>query len=292
MGIFILITAILLFVSIFLAFRIFDIYKIDNSQALIINYLVAAIFTFSIYDGNISVSEIVNQSWFIPSIALGFLFALSFLLYALSTQKAGMAITSVSSKMAILIPVLIGAYLHDSESLTIINIIALFLAMLSFALIFKKDSTEKVDSKIIILPILIFFFSGINDTLLKYIREVYFHISNSDLNSELFFLATLFSISFIISLFLFGIPLIVKKKKIEFKNVVAGFSLGILNSFSAFSMFKAMGYFESSVFFPVFNIGIVSLSAIIGVLVFKEKLTRINYIGLATAMGAILLLTI
>lgn len=292
MGIILITIAILLSVSIFLIFRLFDKYKIDNSQALIVNYFTASLLAFIIYNGNINISDIPNQTWFSPSIILGVLFAISFLLFAISTQKVGMAITSVASKMAVIIPVLIGAYIYDNESLNTIKFIGLGLALISFFFIFKTDNESSLNKKTIILPISIFLFSGANDTILKFIREVYFHISESDFNSEILFVATLFSISFISSLILFGIPLIYQKKRIEFKNFIAGAILGILNFFSAFSMFKAMGYFESAIFFPLFNVGIVSLSAIVGVLFFKEKLNKTNYFGLVAAMAAIMLLTL
>ena len=292
MGIFLIIIAIVFFVSILLIFRMFDTYKIDNSQALIFNYFVAAFFAFTIYSGELKIVEIPSQDWFSPSIILGVLFALSFLLFALSTQKAGIAITSVASKMAVMIPVIFGAYFYDSENLNAIKIIGLLLAMASFLLIFKKNNTESFNKNKILLPIAIFVFSGANDTLLKFIREVHFNISESDLNSEILFVATLFSISFISSLIFFGIPLIVKKKKFELKNIIAGSILGIFNFLSAFTMFKAMGYFESSIFFPIFNVSVVGLSALIGVVLFKEKLTTINYIGLILALAAILLLTL
>jgi uncharacterized membrane protein len=57
-------------------------------------------------------------------------------------------------------------------------------------------------------------------------------------------------------------------------------------------MFKAMGYFESSFFFPVFNVSIVGLSTLIGIVFFKEKLNRTNKIGTVLAIITILLLAL
>ncbi len=292
MGTILLISAIIIFVSIFLIFRLYEKYKIDNYQALIVNYLTASVLALGIYSGEVKLIDIPSQSWFIPASILGVFFALSFLLYAISTQRAGMAITAVASKMSVIIPVVAGSIIYQNETLSIGEIAGLLLAMASFYLIFKKEKSEKIDRSLIILPIIILLFSGINDTLMKYIREIYFNVSQSTLNSEILFVGSLFSISFISSLILFGIPLIINRKKIELKNILAGLLLGVFNFASAFTMFKAMGHFESAVFFPIFNVGIVSLSALIGIIFFKEKLSKINYIGLLSALGAILLLTI
>ncbi len=292
MGILFISIAILFFVSIFLIFRIFEKYNINNSHAIIINYLVASIFSFIIYKGEIPISEVVNQNWFQATIVLGTLFMISFLLYAISTQKAGIAITSVASKMSVVIPVFIGAYLYEYEHLNMVKIVGLIFALLSFYLIFKQDKKEKIQWIKILLPLFIFIFSGANDSLMKYIREMYFKTSNIDINSEILFVGSLFSISFISGIFILGPLTIIKKERIELKSLWAGIILGIANFFSALTMFKAMGYFESSVFFPIFNVGIVSLSAIIGIIFFKEKMSKINYIGLVLALVTILILAI
>ena len=53
-----------------------------------------------------------------------------------------------------------------------------------------------------------------------------------------------------------------------------------------------MRYFDNVMLFPIYNIGVVSLTALIGWLVFKEKLTWKNYLGLAIALIAVVLITI
>ncbi len=292
MGIIYITVAILFFVSIFLIFRIFEKYKINNSHAIIINYLIASIFSLFLYKGELPISDVIFQNWFPATAVLGTLFMISFLLFAISTQKAGMAITSVASKMSVVLPVFIGAYLYEYEHLSAFKITGLLFALLSFYLIFKKSDTEKINWIKIVLPLLIFLFSGANDVIMKYIREMYFKTSEMNLDSEILFVGSLFSISFISGLIVLGPISIIKKEKLELKSLWAGIILGIVNFFSALTMFKAMGYFESSVFFPIFNVSIVSISAIIGIIVFKEKLSKLNYIGLGLALITILILAI
>jgi uncharacterized membrane protein len=49
---------------------------------------------------------------------------------------------------------------------------------------------------------------------------------------------------------------------------------------------------QVSVFIPIMNISVVGLSSIIGFLVFKEKLRRINWIGIFLAFIAILFIAL
>lgn len=291
MGISLLIIAILLYVSILVIFRFFEKYGINNSHAIIANYFTAAVFSLIIYDGNINLSEIITPEWFLPASILGILFMLAFLLFAVSTQKAGVAITAVASKMSVVIPVLAGTILYEYEKLSTLKIIGLLLAMASFYFIFKDNSGKKIKSTILILlPLSIFLFSGINDVLLKYIREIYFKGAEININNEILFMSVLFSVSFISSLLLYGSISVYKKVSIKTKSIIGGIILGLFNFFSALSMFKAMAFFESAIFFPIFNISIVCLSALVGIVFFKEKASKINIIGFGLATITILLL--
>ena len=292
MALIIFIVAILFYVSIFLIFRLFEYYKINNFIAIIANYFTAALLSFTLYSGPELLIEIPTQTWFTPALILGFLFMISFLLFAISIQKAGIAITSVASKMSVIIPVFLGAYLYDNEYLNYLKIIGLIAALASFYLIFKKKNSEHVELSKMLLPLLIFLASGLGDSLLKYIREIYFQSLETNLNTEILFMGSLFSISFIFSLLVFGTRSVIKKDKLSKKDVLAGMILGIFNFLSALTMFKAMSFYESAVFFPIFNVSVVSLSALMGIVLFKEKMTKVNIIGIGLAIITILTLAL
>ena len=53
-----------------------------------------------------------------------------------------------------------------------------------------------------------------------------------------------------------------------------------------------MRCFDNVILFPIYNIGVVSLTALIGWLLFKEKLSWKNYLGLAIAIVAVVLITV
>jgi uncharacterized membrane protein len=78
------------------------------------------------------------------------------------------------------------------------------------------------------------------------------------------------------------------------KTILAGIMLGIPNYFSIYMLFKALSVksWEDSFVFPVNNIGIVILSTVFAVVIFKEKLNKLNLIGLALAVISILVLNL
>jgi len=279
----ILIFAILAFVSIFVLFRYFEKWGVDNLQALVVNYFVAALVSFFIYQGEDRLADSFNQAWFPSAVILGLMFMVSFYLYALSTQKSGVAITAVASKMSVVIPVIIGTFLYENETLNTVKYIGLALALLSFYLIFKTKEGTQLNVKLLTLPAIIFLFSGANDTFMKWIKDTYVETAANSFDNEIHFVGVLFTVSFFTAIIFMIIHQIRKSTPIHWASIGAGALLGVLNVLSATSMFLAMGQFESSFFFPIFNVSIVSLSALSGIVLFREKLTTINLIGILLA---------
>ena len=280
---FILIFAILAFVSIFILFRFFEKWNVDNLQALVVNYFVAAGISFLIYSGDVKIIDSIYQDWFPSAVILGVMFMISFYLYALSTQKSGVAITAVASKMSVVIPVIIGTFLYQNESLNVVKYIGLVLALVSFYLIFKSKEGTKLNIKLLILPAIIFFFSGANDTYMKWIKDTYVETAANDLNNEIHFVGVLFTVSFITAIVFMIVHQIRKPTPVHWASVGGGVLLGLLNVLSATSMFIAMGQFESGFFFPIFNVSIVGLSALSGIVLFREKMSTVNLIGILLA---------
>jgi len=75
------------------------------------------------------------------------------------------------------------------------------------------------------------------------------------------------------------------------RNILGGLILGLLNFNATYFIILALHQIESSVVFPIYNSGVIALSAIIGFVAFKEKLSIINWIGLIIAIIAIILIS-
>ena len=86
-----------------------------------------------------------------------------------------------------------------------------------------------------------------------------------------------------------------KKVLRSFKDIkvyIFGIILGCVNFGSIYFLINALnsGIFDSSILFGVNNVGIVGLSVIIGLLIFREKITKINWIGIILSFFAIIIL--
>lgn len=280
-----LLFSILLSTLIVVVFKLFTRFGINNLQAIIVNYLVAAVLGYSLSGTFSSIPDIPQQNWFVFALLSGFFLMFTFNVFALSSQKAGIAITAVSSKMSVVIPVVLGVVLYG-ETLNIYRVMGIVFALLAFYLTFKKEAGTPVRGLYLLLPLLLFLGNGTNDSLLNYAER---RLINGDL---MFYLSSAFLFSLVFGLLLYLVKSMRKPEAVELKNVVAGVVLGLLNFGSTYYFLRCLGLFETTVFFPVFNVSIVTTAALIGFFMFDEKLRPVNWVGIALAIAAIVVLAV
>ncbi len=276
-----LILTILTSAGILMLFRVFVKYDIHILQAIVVNYITASLLGFAIQWNSFTVTEVVNQNWLPYAMLIGCIFIMTFQIFAYSSQTAGVAITAISSKISVVIPVFIGAFLYANESLSLMKVLGLVFAIISFLLVFSNNANMKINPRFIFLPIILFLANGLNDSMMTFAQRKF-----AGFNTMLF-VSCIFFFSLVIGVIWLVVNYLVLKQKLHYKNIIAGILLGILNFLSTYYFFKGVETVESGVFFPVMNTGVVSLSALTGYFVFKEKLNRINWFGIVIALGTI-----
>jgi len=107
-------------------------------------------------------------------------------------------------------------------------------------------------------------------------------------------LVVVFGIAFLISSIYMVTVAYQKKRRITLINMFCGALLGIFNFGNILFYLKAHQALSSnpSTVFAAMNMGVIILGSIIGVLLFKEKLSKVNYIGLGLALMAIVCITL
>lgn len=283
-----LLLSILFSTGLFVIFKYFGIYKVYVLKAIFINYIVAFIIGFSFAERDFSIVEIPNQPWFLGAICLGALFVSIFFIMAMTAQKNGVSVASVAGKMSVVIPVFFGVFLYN-ESVTFLKIFGIIIALIAVYLASVKE--DKSDSKNagLLFPILLFLGSGAIDTALKYVEVTY--VPKEDVS---LFSGSLFGIAATFAFVILFIKAIKKREAFEVKNIIAGIVLGIPNYFSIICLIKALQTedFESSTLFTINNVGIVIISTIIGILLFKEQFNIKNKIGVALAILGIVIVAL
>lgn len=280
---FYLVFAIISSTMIIISFKLFPKYNINVFQAITVNYLVASGFGFISEPGTFSFHELYLRPWFPISLLVGLSLIIGFNLFALCVRKTGVVITAISSRMSVVIPVVLG-FLIFSEQATTLKLGGILLALAAFYLTFLKQQSMKPDMRFIFLPFLLFLALGVNDSLMKFAQ---YHFIGGDF---ILFLSTAFFMSFILGAILLAFKS--GNEKWVIKNTIAGIVIGLFNWFSTYYFLKGLGLFEVSMVVPVINVGIVALSSLVGYLFFAEKLLKINWIGILIAMFAIVMMAL
>jgi len=284
-----LLLSILASTIIFIIFKLFEKFQINIFQAIVVNYCIAFTTGILSYNGTITISQLPNLDWFYNTLILGALFIIVFNLMGVTTQKNGLSVVSVATKMSVVVPVLFGL-LYYNESLGTVKLIGIAIALIAVYLTSNKSKQGiSVNRKSIVLPILVFIGSGIIDTSIKFLEDTY--VANNDVP---LFSAIIFLAAAIIGFIFIIIQIIRGSFNFEFKNIIAGICLGVPNYFSIYFLVKTLrsDILESSGIFAINNISIVALSTFAGIFIFKEKLIRKNWIGIALAILSIILISI
>ena len=284
-----LLLSILASTVIFIIFKLFEKFQINIFQAIVVNYCIAFTTGILSYNGTITISQLPNLDWFYYTLILGALFIIVFNLMAITTQKSGLSVVSVATKMSVVVPVLFGL-LYYNESLGTVKLIGIAIALIAVYLTSNKSKQGiTVNRKSIVLPILVFIGSGIIDTSIKFLEDTY--VANNDVP---LFSAIIFLAAAIIGFIFIIIQIIRGSFNFEFKNIIAGICLGVPNYFSIYFLVKTLrsDILESSGIFAINNVSIVALSTFAGIFIFKEKLIRKNWIGIALAILSIILISI
>lgn len=236
-----------------------------------------------------------HEPWFKYALLMGVMFISIFNIVGFTTQKIGVAVASVANKLSLVIPFCFSVYLY-SEKISALKIIGIVVALMSIVLTClpaRSNNQEAKASKIkplllILVPAVLFFSSGLLDTLIKYVEQGFLNNKNS-YNQ---YMITAFASAGIIGSIVLAFLLLTGKQKFSYKSIIAGVCIGFPNYFSIWCLVKVLksNAGNSSAIIPINNMGIVLFSSVTAWLIFKERLSAINWIGIILSLGAIALI--
>jgi drug/metabolite transporter (DMT)-like permease len=274
----------------FIIIKYFEKFRINNLQAIVTNYLCACALGLMNNHTSLPLTSVPSAPWAPVAVLLGALFIIVFTLIAKTAQEVGVSVATVSNKMSVIIPVTI-AILAYHNSFGMLKALGIMTALVAVYMTSKKrmdtDHPKTSNTFLLILPLIVFLGSGIADAFVNYAQEKLVPKEESSL-----FVATFFAVAGAIGLLWVMSELYIKKEKVTIRNIIGGIALGIPNYFSIYFMIKALNthIYESSVLYPINNMGIVILSATGGYFLLKEKLSPLNIGGIVLSIISIALI--
>ncbi len=259
-------------------------YQISIAQAITWNYLFAIglsafFFRPAINDFNLSSISPIH-------IVLGLLLPTIFIFLALSVQKTGLARTDIAQRLSLFISLTV-AYFIFEENYSELKYYGIAVGFLAIILTLYRKSTAEVRYDNLLYPLLVFIGFGVIDVSFKLISQY----TALPYTTSLFLI---FCIAFVLSLVYILYLSLVKRTKLQLINFICGCVLGLFNFGNILFYMKAHRAManDPSTVFAAMNMGVIICGSLIGILIFKEKLSKLNYLGLALALLAILLITL
>jgi drug/metabolite transporter (DMT)-like permease len=274
-------------------FKAFPRFNVNVFIAIIVNYITAAVTGIVFLEGEFQFREIIKEDWVVISVPLGLLFITIFYLISQTAQRINLSTASIANKMSVAIPVLFSV-IFLKEHLSPMRITGIILALAAVYLATRGDKNNPEHKKLLWLPVLVFFGSGLIDLAINASSAFYL---NSNEESALFSIVT-FLAAFVCGSIAIIFLIITKRKSLSGiftgRNILGGIILGAPNYFSIYFLFRALDthIMTSAQLFTLLNLSTVLLSALAGRFIFHEKLSFTNLLGILTAVGAILLITL
>lgn len=275
-----------------LAFKVCERYKVSIFQAIVFNYITCVI-TGSVVNGGFPVNaETIQTPWFRWACVMGVLFVSIFNIVGITAQKIGVAVASVANKLSLIIPVVLSVYLYE-ETVAGWKLVGVLLALAAVVLTCYKGKTQQtsvaptVRKWEYLLPFVLFVGSGLLDALINHVQKSYVTEENNNA-----YLISGFLSAATIGFTLLLIQYATGKQKFARRNLLAGILIGIPNYFSIWCLvrFLKQSPWQSSASIPVNNMGIVLFSSVVAWLLFRERLSRINWAGIVLSLIAIFLI--
>lgn len=275
-----------------LAFKVLGRYQISSLQAIVFNYITCVVIGSFMNKGYPTDAITQQVPWLWWAIVMGVFFIVLFNVIAFTSINLGVAVASVAFKLSLVIPFLFTIFFYGESSTWMkwMGVITALAAVVMTSWPHKEiegSSLKSAHGWILAVPAALFIGSGVLDAIVAHVDKAFLNESNKD---------SFFIVAFSIAALLGGLYLIYRlvtgKERFDPRSIIGGICIGFPNYFSVWCLIKVLGEYEgnSSAIFPIVNIGIVLFSTLVAFFAFREKLSKLNWTGIALAVAAILLM--
>jgi len=259
-------------------------YHIDVYQAVTWNYSAAIVLTWLFLKpqlSNLGDAPIYTYG------LLGLLLPLLFLVLGNSVKLTGIVRTDAAQRLSLFIPIA-AAFLVFGEKPDAVRLTGLAIGIVAIVCLIPRQQQKagkKAGSNSWIWLLIVFLGMGVIDILFKQVALV----KQISTGTSLFIV---YSLAFGVAIIGLLYQVITKTMRFSWPHIFIGWALGIANFGNILFYIKAHQSLAKnpSIVFSSMNIGVIVFGTLVGVLIFKEKLTAFNKVGLLLAILAIVVI--
>lgn len=256
-------------------------YDVDVGQAIAWNYVATGALTAWLLQPSLATLRAPGAPW-LALAALGVLLPTIFLALAASVRHAGIVRSDAAQRLSLLLS-LLAAFALFGERLTALKALGIALGLLALlGMVWRSGhgSAERGAASWL-YPLTVFAGFGVIDILFKRVAQAGVPLGAS--------LQAMFALALLVA---FGLQLWRRAReqtRFTARNALAGLLLGLANFGNI--LFYLRGHRalpqHPALVFASMNLGVVALGALVGLLLFRERLSRLNLAGVALALLAI-----
>ena len=286
-------------------FKLFQRHGVNTMQAILYNYITGFL---------ISVIPIINilveknpeilDDCSLPAMGylmggvLGVIFMLGFIVMDRSTWRCGVALTTVTARASLVIPIILSWLWLSQPEPHWTAIIMVITAMLMIIIPnrqekheIRKSSSDAVRNRKAAAALIgIFLVYGISDFLLKFAQNIITTSGTGNTVIQLKLLTACIFLMAAVTSFIICITTHAFSDGIKRKDFLSGMVLGLANNLCTTFMLLALGKMATGIFYPMYNVGIVLIATLTGLCFFREKIKIIQIFGILLALAAIVIL--
>lgn len=294
--------------------------RINTNQVILFNYATAALFSLAsiavkLYSGASLPDFSLDGADISLGIFQGLMFTIGFSIMDRSVWRSGVALTTVAARSSLILPVIFGWLILGQPAPSVLPIVIVLIALVLIILPAQSQKhegvrlTDKTDAqrrRVMFLALIgVFLCYGISDFSLKLAQ----HSVESNLEAGAVLETHLMSLTglIFISAGIFSLIICLVRgsfKKaddtsgkvqtqfsgpVSLRSIGGGLVLGVANLLCTSSSLRALSTLSTSLYYPLYNIGIVIVSTLIGVIAFKERIKWLQFAGIALSIVAIFL---
>lgn len=249
-----------------------------NVAMLVMNYVMclslAAVFT--------GLSDLFPASSRLPQalglgVIHGLLYLASFVLLQVNVRRNGVVLSGTFMKLGLLVPMVVSIFAFG-EMPTAPQTVGFCIAILAIILINLEKGSSSMNSRASLIALLLG--GGAADAMSK----VYEEVGDSTLSAQFLFYTFAVALVLCVGLMRF------KKQRPGKNEVFFGLLIGIPNFFSARFLLLSLNSVSAVIAYPTYSVATIFVITLAGVLFFKEKLSRRQWLAIAIILAALILL--
>lgn len=252
-----------------------------NRYALNIwNYLAGTIFSYFLLADKTQILWLDDGGiTLLVGVINGILYVAGLVLIQISIVRNGAPLSSTFNRLGVLIPTILSAIIF-LEIPGLVQIAGLVLAIAAI-IYMNRGSKEELPSFRLGL-ILIFISGGLGDFMNK-VYSMYY-----DTNAQKYFIMYTFFFAMIVSIIMF----LRDKGKMSVQDALIGVGVGVPNQLTTLLILQASMQLPAYIVYPTYSAGIIIFVNVINYLVFREKLSKRQYIATVMIGIAIILINL